>query len=209
MLPRVRKDEGLLLGRSISDNITLPHLATFQRGWSCDAGRSGATVDALVADARGPRDRSAAAAVSSLSGGNQQKVLFAKWLLGAPRVLLADEPTRGVDVGAKRAIYELIVSLAADGMALLLVSSEIEEVLGLAHRVLVMRAARSSASSPARPRRRTRSCAPRSPREAVEPRMSRRAAVSRRRSALRGARPHRAALRDYGIALSFVRCSSR
>jgi rhamnose transport system ATP-binding protein len=69
-------------------------------------------------------------------------VLFAKWLLNRPRLLIADEPTRGVDVGAKRAIYELIHSLAADGMAVLLISSEYEEVLGLAHRVLVMREGR-------------------------------------------------------------------
>jgi ABC-type sugar transport system ATPase subunit len=88
------------------------------------------------------RAKSPAARVSTLSGGNQQKVLFAKWLLKPPRVFIADEPTRGVDVGAKRAIYELIHSLAADGMAVLLISSEHEEVLGLAHRVLVMRAGR-------------------------------------------------------------------
>src|SRR5262249_24426891 len=87
-------------------------------------------------DVRTPR---ATVPVNALSGGNQQKVLFAKWLLHRPRVLIADEPTRGVDVGAKRAIYELIHSLAAEGMGVLLISSELEEVLGLAHRVLVMR----------------------------------------------------------------------
>ena len=82
-----------------------------------------------------------AAPVNTLSGGNQQKVLFAE-LLGEPKVLLADEPTRGVDVGAKLAIYELLVSLAAQGMAIVLISSELEEILGLAHRVLVMRSGR-------------------------------------------------------------------
>jgi ABC-type sugar transport system ATPase subunit len=66
-------------------------------------------------------------------------VLFAKWLIRPPRVLIADEPTRGVDVGAKRAIYELLASLAAEGMSILLISSEVEEVLGLSDRVLVMR----------------------------------------------------------------------
>ncbi len=88
------------------------------------------------------RTRSNAAPVNTLSGGNQQKVLFAKWLFRQPKVFILDEPTRGVDVGAKLAIYELIQSLAAQGMAVLLISSEHEEVLGLAHRVLVMRAGR-------------------------------------------------------------------
>ncbi len=82
------------------------------------------------------------APVSSLSGGNQQKLLFARMLLCGPQVLVADEPTRGVDVGAKRAIYDLLVSLADEGLGVLLISSELEEVLGLAHRVLVMRAGR-------------------------------------------------------------------
>jgi ABC-type sugar transport system ATPase subunit len=80
--------------------------------------------------------------VDSLSGGNQQKVLFAKWLFRRPRLLIADEPTHGVDVGAKRAIYKLLTSLAEEGMGVLLISSELEEVLGLAHRVLVMRRGR-------------------------------------------------------------------
>src|SRR5204862_715187 len=71
--------------------------------------------------------------------------LFGKWLLRRPRLLMTDEPTRGVDIGAKHQIYELIVRLAADGMAVLLISSELEEVLGLAHRVLVMRRGRIAA----------------------------------------------------------------
>ena len=77
--------------------------------------------------------------VGTLSGGNQQKVLFGKWLACRPKVLIADEPTRGVDIGAKSAIYELLVKLAREGVALLVVSSELEEILRLCHRVLVMR----------------------------------------------------------------------
>jgi rhamnose transport system ATP-binding protein len=88
------------------------------------------------------RAASLEAPVVSLSGGNQQKVLFAKWLVRRPIVLLADEPTRGVDVGATAQIHKLIAALAADGMGVLLISSEIEEVLGLAHRVLVVRGGR-------------------------------------------------------------------
>jgi ABC-type sugar transport system ATPase subunit len=76
--------------------------------------------------------------VGALSGGNQQKVLFGKWLWRSPRLLVADEPTRGVDVGAKFAIYELLVSLAAEGMAILLISSEVEELIGLSHRIVVI-----------------------------------------------------------------------
>ena len=76
--------------------------------------------------------------VVRLSGGNQQKVLLAKWLVNEPKVLILDEPTRGVDVGAKMAIYEIIRDCAARGVAVVVVSSELEEVLGLSHRVLVM-----------------------------------------------------------------------
>jgi ribose transport system ATP-binding protein len=94
-------------------------------------------MESVDVRAKGPTAR-----VSTLSGGNQQKVLFAKWLFETPRVFIADEPTRGVDVGAKLSIYELIRSLAQRGMAVLLISSEHEEVLGLAHRVLVMRGGR-------------------------------------------------------------------
>ena len=85
------------------------------------------------------------APVSTLSGGNQQKVLFARWLLRSPRLLIVDEPTRGVDVGAKRSIYELIARLAEEGMAVLLISSELDEVVGLAHRILVIREGRVAA----------------------------------------------------------------
>ncbi len=80
--------------------------------------------------------------MATLSGGNQQKVLFARSLFFRPRVLVVDEPTRGVDVGAKRSIYELIVSLAEEGLGVVLISSELEEVIGLAHRVLVVREGR-------------------------------------------------------------------
>jgi simple sugar transport system ATP-binding protein/ribose transport system ATP-binding protein len=126
------------MGRSVAENVTLPHLELVSRHGRMLRRVEQEYADDLInrVDVRTPR---ATVPVNALSGGNQQKVLFAKWLLHRPRVLLADEPTRGVDVGAKRAIYELIQSLAADGMAVLLISSELEEVLGLAHRVLVMR----------------------------------------------------------------------
>ena len=141
LLPEDRKAQGLLMRRSVADNVLLPHMNKLSRGGIIAERKSRQTARALMSrvDVRalGPLSR-----VSTLSGGNQQKVLFARWLFRRPTVFIADEPTRGVDVGAKRAIYELIHSLAAEGMAVLLISSEHEEVLGLAHRVLVMREGR-------------------------------------------------------------------
>ena len=141
LLPEDRKTQGLLMLRSIVDNVTLPHLGQVSRlgvvGRRGERKAAVAMMDRVDVRAKGP-----AARVNTLSGGNQQKVLFAKWLFNPPTVFIADEPTRGVDVGAKRAIYNLIQSLAAEGKAVLLISSEHEEILGLAHRVLVMRSGR-------------------------------------------------------------------
>jgi ABC-type sugar transport system ATPase subunit len=141
MVPEDRKAHGLLMLRSIIDNVSLPHLQLVSSAGVINDRRErragGELMRSVDVRAKGP-----SAKVNTLSGGNQQKVLFAKWLFRRPRVFIADEPTRGVDVGAKRAIYELIHSLAQQGMAVLLISSEHEEVLGLAHRVLVMRAGR-------------------------------------------------------------------
>jgi simple sugar transport system ATP-binding protein/ribose transport system ATP-binding protein len=127
--------------RSIVDNVTLPHLSKVSTAGVMDtrAERRRATELTERVDVR---SKTGTARVSTLSGGNQQKVLFAKWLFEPPRVFIADEPTRGVDVGAKHAIYELLHQLAAEGMAVLLISSEHAEVIGLAHRVLVMRGGR-------------------------------------------------------------------
>jgi rhamnose transport system ATP-binding protein len=141
LLPEDRKQQGLLMKRSIAENITLPYMHTLSHAGFVSERRARRSAQTSMerVDVRATSSR---ARVSTLSGGNQQKVLFARWLFHPPRVFIADEPTRGVDVGAKRAIYELITSLAADGAAVLLISSEYEEVLGLAHRVLVMREGR-------------------------------------------------------------------
>lgn len=138
MLPESRKDQGLLMQLLVSNNVTLPHLSTISRNMIVQQKQERQQTATLLEelDVRPPLP---GLRVDSLSGGNQQKVLFAKWLFRRPRVLIADEPTHGVDVGAKRAIYQLITSLAREGMGVLLISSELEEVLGLAHRVLVMR----------------------------------------------------------------------
>lgn len=138
MLPESRKDEGLLMNLLVGKNVTLPHLRSLSRNTIVQQKEETRQTAALLEDidVRPPRP---GLRVNMLSGGNQQKVLFAKWLFRRPRLLIADEPTHGVDVGAKRAIYRLITSLAEEGMGVLLISSELEEVLGLAHRVLVMR----------------------------------------------------------------------
>jgi ABC-type sugar transport system ATPase subunit len=141
MLPEDRKRQGLLMLRSLVDNVTLPHLGDVS-SVGVMALRSERKRTSELIGRLDVRTRSNKARVNTLSGGNQQKVLFAKWLFRRPRVFIADEPTRGVDVGAKLAIHRLIHSLAAQGIAVLLISSEHEEVLGLAHRVLVMRAGR-------------------------------------------------------------------
>ncbi len=144
MIPESRKEQGLLLGRPIVENVSLASLGQLSRlGLVKRRAERQAVTTAL--DQVGVRIPTQAAPVSTLSGGNQQKALFARILLRGPRVLVADEPTRGVDVGAKRAIYELLASLAADGLGVLLISADAEEILGLAHRVLVMRAGRIAA----------------------------------------------------------------
>jgi len=137
MIPESRKDQGLFLGRSVLENVSLSRLEEFSRVGLVNR-RAERAAARQVLDRVAIKGGDYGSPVAALSGGNQQKVLFARMLMCGPRVLIADEPTRGVDVGAKRAIYDLLVGLAAQGMGVLLISSEVEEILGLAHRVLVM-----------------------------------------------------------------------
>jgi rhamnose transport system ATP-binding protein len=141
LVPESRKEQGLLMMRSIRENATLATLPRYATAGVVHRGQERERTVALARrlDVRAP---GTGTRVGSLSGGNQQKVLFAKWLAVEPRVLIADEPTRGIDVAAKQQIHGLIADLAAGGMAVVLISSEIDEVLGLAHRVLVMRRGR-------------------------------------------------------------------
>ena len=137
LAPEERKSQALLLGDSIATNISMASLTRFSRGGMIDrdAERRAATEQVERLDVRPTGvDREA----RTLSGGNQQKVVLARWLLHGCRVLLLDEPTRGVDVGARSEIYALVRRLADDGVAVVVVSSEIEEVLGLSDRVLVV-----------------------------------------------------------------------
>ncbi|QRM57174.1 sugar ABC transporter ATP-binding protein [Sinorhizobium sp. BG8] len=132
-----RKTQGLHLNDTIADNIALPLVGRLARFALRSAKREAAIaehmVDVLTVHCEGV-DQTA----NTLSGGNQQKVVIGKWLATRPRVLLLDEPTRGIDVGAKREIYELIFKLAEEGLAIVVVSSELPELLHLSDRVLVM-----------------------------------------------------------------------
>jgi ABC-type sugar transport system ATPase subunit len=145
MIPESRKDAGLLFTRSVLENVTLSRLGELSRLAFVRRGAERREGTAMLdqCQVRGARPT---ARVGTLSGGNQQKVLFARMLLCEPRLMIADEPTRGVDIGAKRAIYDMLVTLAGSGMGILLISSELEEILGLSHRVVVMRRGRTVAS---------------------------------------------------------------
>ncbi len=141
LAPEERKSQGLLLDQSVYSNITISSMSHFSRLGFLDSGAERKESEKL-ARSLDVRPKGVDRSVRTLSGGNQQKVVLARWLLRDCRVLLLDEPTRGVDVGARSEIYALVRSLAERGVAVVVVSSEIEEVLGLADRVLVVREGR-------------------------------------------------------------------
>src|SRR5260370_6262793 len=132
-----RKNQGLILDHSVLENFSLPNLPAFSRFGFLRRGRLrqafAAQVRRLSIKVHDPGQPA-----NHLSGGNQQKVVLAKWLQANAEVILFDEPTRGIDVGAKHEIYLLMNDLAARGKAILMISSELEEVLGMADRILVM-----------------------------------------------------------------------
>jgi ribose transport system ATP-binding protein len=137
LVPEDRKNSGLLLDVSIAENISLPDLKSYQRFGLVDTVRE-------AENAQRQRERlkirapDVATPVVALSGGNQQKVVLAKWLSMRPKVLIFDEPTRGVDVGAKQEIYAMLRHLADAGVAILMISSDMEEVIGVSDRIAVM-----------------------------------------------------------------------
>jgi ribose transport system ATP-binding protein len=137
LVPEDRKRSGLLLDVSIAGNISLPNLRAFSRGMlvALPAERANAEQQRRSLSIRAP-DVGTAAGV--LSGGNQQKVVLAKWLSMSPRVMILDEPTRGIDVGSKNDIYTLLRGLADSGVAVLMISSDMEEVIGVCDRIAVM-----------------------------------------------------------------------
>jgi ribose transport system ATP-binding protein len=137
LIPEDRKGCGILLDVSIAENISLPDLSSYLRFFLVNTARE-------TENARGQRVRlkirapDVGTSVGSLSGGNQQKVVLAKWLSMRPKVLIFDEPTRGVDVGAKQEIYEMLRHLTDAGAAILMISSDMEEVIGVSDRIAVM-----------------------------------------------------------------------
>ncbi|MQT15091.1 sugar ABC transporter ATP-binding protein [Segnochrobactrum spirostomi] len=140
-VPEDRGLQGLVRSQTIAENIALANLDLLSRGPFVDTGAVfRAARDAITQF--GIRARGPAQIARQLSGGNQQKVVLGKWLATKPRILILDEPTRGIDVGAKAEIHQLIRRLAGEGMAILMISSELPEVLGLSDRILVMRAGR-------------------------------------------------------------------
>jgi ribose transport system ATP-binding protein len=137
LIPEDRKGCGLLLDLSIAENISLPDLASYLRFGLVDTASETETAQGLRERLK-IRAPDVATSASALSGGNQQKVVLAKWLAMRPKVLIFDEPTRGIDVGAKQEIYELLRRLTDAGVAVLMISSDMEEVIGISDRIAVM-----------------------------------------------------------------------
>lgn len=138
LVPEDRKGAGAVMGMSILDNTILPRLSAFSTaGWLHGKNRQQAAAE--VMDSLRLKRRTLGQPVETLSGGNQQKVVLGRWLTGKVDVLLLDEPTRGVDVGARNEIYRIITELAQGGMAVVMASSDMPEILSLTHRTIVMR----------------------------------------------------------------------
>lgn len=136
-IPEDRKKEGLVLGLDIEKNLSLPNLWAWSRGGILSLPGLLARAQDIIREFR-VRSRNSRQLVRTLSGGNQQKIVLAKWMAIPKRVLILDEPTRGVDVGARQEIYAAIDDIAADGVAVLLISSDMEELIGMSDRIGVM-----------------------------------------------------------------------
>jgi ribose transport system ATP-binding protein len=143
LIPEDRKRSGLILEDTISQNISLPDLASYARASLVSPAREAANAERQRRSLR-IKTHSVDVAAGTLSGGNQQKVVLAKWLSMKPKVIIFDEPTRGIDVGSKSEIYELMRSLADRGVAILMISSDMEEVIGVSDRIAVMHDGRIS-----------------------------------------------------------------
>lgn len=132
-----RKGEGLVLPMSVAHNTTLAALSDFVSGGLLNAGKEAKAVAEQI-DALNTKVHSPRMAVKSLSGGNQQKVVLAKWIITKPGIMIFDEPTRGIDVGAKAEIYKIMCSYVAQGNAVIMISSEMPEAMGMSDRIIVL-----------------------------------------------------------------------
>ena len=142
LVPEDRKGHGLVLIQTIRRNISLPNLDQFASFMRIDRH---AELDACMEQANNLAIKAPNLEIpcTSLSGGNQQKVVIAKWLMSNPKVLMMDDPTRGVDVGAKFEIYKLMNELAEQGVSIIMTSSDLEEVIGMSDRIMVMHEGKS------------------------------------------------------------------
>jgi rhamnose transport system ATP-binding protein len=140
-VPEDRRRHGVILEMSVAANATLAVLRKIAKGGLLDFARERQIADSFIRRF-GIKTSSMNAAVGTLSGGNQQKVALARWLATEPSVIILDEPTQGVDVGAKSEIHRLMGELAQRGMAIIMISSELPEVLGMSDRIAVMHAGR-------------------------------------------------------------------
>ena len=136
-VPEDRKEQGLILKMCVRHNTSIAALSSVAKGWFIDRGAENALSDEYVAKLR-VKTPSNEQKVMNLSGGNQQKVVIAKWMATHPAVLILDEPTRGIDVGAKKEIHALMSELARQGVAIIMISSELPEILGMSDRIYVM-----------------------------------------------------------------------
>lgn len=147
LVPEDRQHEGLVLPMTVGANLSLAALGSLTRGGLIDADRERKLVEQQIENLS-IRTAGTEVPADTLSGGNQQKLVLGKWLARRPRMLILDEPTRGVDVGAKSQLHRLIRQLAAEGMATLMISSELPEVLAVSDRILVMREGRLAGELP-------------------------------------------------------------
>lgn len=143
MVSEDRRAEGIIPVRSARENITLPFIKKFRKHGlirkKAESRMAEEMIEKFQIKVSTPEQE-----IRNLSGGNQQKVILAKWLLGNPKVLILDEPTRGIDVGSKSEIHRLMCEYAKQGLAIIMISSELPEVLGMSDRIIVMREGRIS-----------------------------------------------------------------
>jgi ribose transport system ATP-binding protein/inositol transport system ATP-binding protein len=137
LVPESRKEEGVILIQEVGFNITLPVIEQFDKGYALDTEYEDSLINQYIRDLN-IKTPSSMQVVGNLSGGNQQKIVIAKWLATNPKILILDEPTRGVDVGAKGEIYSIMSDMVKRGLSIIMISSELPEVINMSDRVLVM-----------------------------------------------------------------------